>query len=963
MASRFDQALDDCLTRIILQGEPVEACLARYPDLAAELEPHIQVALRTARAFAFTPSAASRERGRQRLLTEMRELERAEAQRGGGGPSWRGLRWALASAAAVLVVLAGGFGVARASASALPGQPLYTVKRTVEQTRLALAFSDEEKAELHLAYAQRRARELGLLVSAGREDRLKAVGDDLRQSLDAAADIARALDNESAVAGLQVRLEESASESLTNLQVALQAAPESAREAASEVFVKSSEAFGSTIETVAAEAPPAYASAAPGVLQLWASDPPPPDLEQVLVQVDQIEAHLVTPARGGQWVTLTQEPQTFDLLRIAEVRRFLGEQQVQPGTYTKVRFRINSVTVVANGQAHQAIVPSGHLDLVRPFRVEEGQTTVVLLDFEGAESIKMAGRDDYILAPRVRVLAQEPETLPPDRPSRGGRPRERDGRPGRGAGAVPPLTGEEGIIAEVEGAIEEVAQDFVVVRGKRIAVNAQTRVDSALEVGGRVRVEAQGQPGGGFLALSIAPSMPPREPGDSGRPRETVVQVQGVIESMSEGEWVVAGQRIAVPPDTAITGDARPGASATVDGVAQAGGVVLAQRIVVTPVGGQAGETPTPTPSPQRTVNVSGLLELLDGLRWTIDGRRVIITLDTKIEGVLAPGTRVQIEGTVQPDGSIQAVTIRLLGPPPRPSPTQGPEGKGPGNENKGPEEKLRDQVRLRGTLQALEGDRWLVDGEAVAIDQTTLVDGLPAVGATVQIEGFRQEDGTILATVVRLFPPRGNGPREEATPTPTPTPAPGPAPADTPTPTPAPVSFQGTLEQALGDEWTVGGRRVVLDASALVSGVPEPGSVVSIEGVLREDGVTVALVATVLQVPTLTPTPTPEPTPTVAPIPGPAPTATPSLVPTDTPTPEALDFTGTVASLDVGEWCVDGRKVRLSATTALDGVAAPGVRVRVRGALASDGAILADSIEVLGPSLPPALSCLLPGP
>lgn len=948
----------------------MEACLARYPELAAELEPHIRVALRAARAYAFTPSTASKERGRQRLLTEMHELERAPERRAGVGPWWPGLRWVLASAAVALVVLAGGLGVARASANALPGQPLYAVKRAVEQTRLALAFSDETRAELHLAYAQRRARELALLVSAGREDRLKAVEDDLRQALNAAADIARALDNESAVAGLQVRLEESASESLTNLQAALQTAPESAREAASEVFVKSSEAFGSAIETVAAEAPQAYASAAPGVLQLWAADPPPPDLEQVLVQVEQIEAHLVTAAQGGQWVTLTREPQTFDLLRIAEVRRFLGEQQVQPGTYTKVRFKISSVTVVANGQAHPAIVPSGYLNLVRPFRVEEGQTTVVLLDFEGAESVQMAGRDDYILTPRVRVLAHEPETRPagrPGRPSRDEKPRERDEQPRGGAPAGPPQLGAEEIIAEMEGAIEALAQDSLVVRGKRVDINEQTRVDISLEVGSRVIVEARGQPDGSLLALSIAPSRPPRVPGDTGngRPRETVVQVQGVIESVSETQWVVAGRQIVVTPGTTITGNARPGASATVEGVAQAGGVVVARRIVVTPAEGQepASETPTPTPGPERTVNVTGILDLLGGLRWTVDGRRVIITLDTKIEGVLAPGTRVQIEGTVQPDGSIEAVSIRLLGPAPRP--TEGPEKKGPDKEGKGPEDRPRDQVRIRGTLQALESDRWLVDGAPVVIAQGTLVDGLPTVGATVQVEGFQQEDGTIIATGIRLLPPGGNGAGEQATPTPTPTPE--PAPVDTPTPTPAPVSFQGTLERVLGDEWTVGGRRVVLDAGALVAGTPAVGSVVSIEGVLREDGATVALAVTLVEapapLPALTPTPTSEPGPTPPTTPTPVPATTPTPALTATPTPEALDFTGTVASLDAGEWCVDGRKVRLSAATVLDGVPIPGVRVRVRGSLADDGAILAASVEVLGPSLLPPLSCLLPGP
>ena len=44
MTNRFDEALDDCLTRVVLYGESVEACLQRYPDYAAELREQLEVA-------------------------------------------------------------------------------------------------------------------------------------------------------------------------------------------------------------------------------------------------------------------------------------------------------------------------------------------------------------------------------------------------------------------------------------------------------------------------------------------------------------------------------------------------------------------------------------------------------------------------------------------------------------------------------------------------------------------------------------------------------------------------------------------------------------------------------------------------------------------------------------------------------------------------------------------------------
>jgi hypothetical protein len=65
---------------------------------------------------------------------------------------------------AVLVGLAAGTlalsGMSAASGSALPGDPLYTVKRSTENARLALAGSDVSKGELYLEFARNRLHEV-----------------------------------------------------------------------------------------------------------------------------------------------------------------------------------------------------------------------------------------------------------------------------------------------------------------------------------------------------------------------------------------------------------------------------------------------------------------------------------------------------------------------------------------------------------------------------------------------------------------------------------------------------------------------------------------------------------------------------------------------------------------------------------------------------------------------------------
>jgi len=69
---------------------------------------------------------------------------------------WRGRLVLIGGAAAAVVGIAG---VAAASSSALPGDPLYDVKRSTERAQLALAGSDLNSGELYLQFARTRAGE------------------------------------------------------------------------------------------------------------------------------------------------------------------------------------------------------------------------------------------------------------------------------------------------------------------------------------------------------------------------------------------------------------------------------------------------------------------------------------------------------------------------------------------------------------------------------------------------------------------------------------------------------------------------------------------------------------------------------------------------------------------------------------------------------------------------------------
>jgi hypothetical protein len=102
---------------------------------------------------------------RQRIRAEIAgRLETAAAT----APSrrWRPRTADLVAAALFLFLVLSGLTLVL-SRTALPGDPLYGVKRAGESTALSLTFGDQEKARKHLEFATNRITELGELTAEG----------------------------------------------------------------------------------------------------------------------------------------------------------------------------------------------------------------------------------------------------------------------------------------------------------------------------------------------------------------------------------------------------------------------------------------------------------------------------------------------------------------------------------------------------------------------------------------------------------------------------------------------------------------------------------------------------------------------------------------------------------------------------------------------------------------------------
>ncbi len=802
MKKRYDEILDECIDRILFQGASVEECLARYPEYAQELELQCRVVAQLSSASTLPVSTEAKDRGRLRLQAELRVLEQRDAlkrvparRRFSAVAGWRP-RWAVAVATLALAVVFSGAGVAAAAGSSLPGDLLYPVKQATEQARLTMQFSDAGKATLHLSYAQRRAEETSTLVQRGDTSRLKATEEALAESISTATELAGRVEDKDALVKLRSDFESHSLQTLAVLQEALQSAPEGSRASAGETLKAASQVYGEAVETVGPRSASKLA-ASPGTLRLLATDPPPPNVEKVLVQVGEIRVRRIEE-QGAKWQTITIPPQTFDLLKIAEVQTFLAELQIEAGTYTKIRFAVEKVTVVVGGIEYQAKVPGDDLVLTRPFQVEEGKTTTVLLDFNGLESLHMLGSGDYLITPQVKVLVQSPRHEEKERDGKGEKDKEGEGKQGARIEEKSPLV-------EIGGTIESKTDGSLVLRGKEVVVPPGAEVKDQLEVGGWAKVTGVFRPDGTFEVRKIEVEKKGKQdgekekdeeqdnadrgPGDGGsgkeQPSETTtrIEIEGVVESKTNGSWVIAGRTVSVTAQTEIRGQTETGVSVRVAGTIRADGSIVAERIVARPAedrGGQEGkgdegssgkepERPTPTPAPEaRSSRLTGAIQAMDPGRWTVAGRQIIVDTKTRIDGQPALDVLVEVEGEEQANGAVLAKRIVVQSKDDQPR--EGPrENKGEDGSKKGEGDRDNEEakastptpspspnsrsIRLIGPARDLTSSGMTVAGRKVVVSAQTRVQGTLRSGVPVEVLGREEAEDRILAASVTVLP------------------------------------------------------------------------------------------------------------------------------------------------------------------------------------------------------------------
>lgn len=313
------------------------------------------------------------------------------------------------------------------------------------------------------------------------------------------------------------------------------------------------------------------------------------------------------------------------------------------------------------------------------------------------------------------------------------------------------------------------------------------------------------------LLLILAGGAAVADDGGSGGGQEArfVGLVQGMPGAGLLGDWSISGLMVHVSASTELKqedGILAVGATAEVRGAFRMDGSVDASRIEA-----RAGAAPV-----AQEMHFVGVITGLpaSGLLgdWMVGGVTVHVTAATRIEqkdALVSVGGTVEVKGTSEADGSLDAAKIEVRATAPAP-PAGAPA-----------------PIEFRGEITQLPagggpGD-WVIGGKTVHVTTATKVnarDGVvPAVGAFAEVHGTLLADGSVDASniEVKLNSAAAAGG----------------------------VEFKGTVEMlaaAVGfvGDWTVSGKTVHVSALTRIDtdeGTLAVGSFVEVKGTARPDG------------------------------------------------------------------------------------------------------------------------------
>lgn len=136
----------------------------------------------------------------------------------------------------------------------------------------------------------------------------------------------------------------------------------------------------------------------------------PATYQQVNVDIQAVEVHVVPTSGNAQWVSLATNSGVYDLLTLQNGidTTIVVTNQLPAGKITQMRLILGSNnSVMENNTTYPLTVPSGSqtgIKIPGPITVTANTSVQVLLDFDASKSVVQQGNGDYQLKPVIQVL-------------------------------------------------------------------------------------------------------------------------------------------------------------------------------------------------------------------------------------------------------------------------------------------------------------------------------------------------------------------------------------------------------------------------------------------------------------------------------------------------------------------------------------------------------------------------------
>jgi len=577
MKRRADDRLSTLLAEcadLIQDGNSVSACLARYPEDAAELEPLLLTLVEVRQLRPVPPRAPEiAQQRRAQFVLAAQQMAAPAAQHAGRSASLPARRpvtsgdwlqrlaaWLLGDTfaqrsplgagvlAMLLLVLVGGLlltGVASAAESTLPGDWLYPVKTTVEDLRLALMRDPLQRDAFQNTLRERRLMEARTVADTGRRVR----------SLALHGEIAELHNNRWIVSGLEVLIDRNTRIIGTPV---VGATVNGTMRAPGDY----------TLVVVYVEVEPP-AGAAPALAATTTLPPTPTRVPPTVTPSPTPTDTPTAPAFGGGIPAVHDEPEDTP-------------SPVPSLTPTQTATRTPTITRTPAPTATATELPKPPREQVK------GRIQGYVERIEGSwwtidgKTVECNGNTRFSGDPGIGALVEAIVEITPE---------------GRYIGLSISRIGQPDPTPapmEFTDVVKAINGEWWTIGPNTVKVTGETQLENNPGVGDTVEVKAERRAGGEIVALRITAL------------RVDPKAIQGVIESMNGDIWVVNGTPVIIDGRTEVRGTPEIGATVQVLAIPQPNGTLVAQIVqviaspppTVTPIVAEA-ETATPTATPE----------------------------------------------------------------------------------------------------------------------------------------------------------------------------------------------------------------------------------------------------------------------------------------------------------------------------------------------------------------------------